>query len=280
MISGFLLYSEKGIGRDLLKRNIKYIWHIILWTSLLFLFVKEVMFIAKGDIFVPTNRQWLYFVVFNENPFGFHLWYLGAYLYVLLIMMCVDKYNLWRPLLWLTPILLLCDLILGKYSFLLLNREFPFIYVRNFLFVGVPYFMIGVWIKQNINKLITVNRLVYGAGIVFFSITSVMEKEFILHFVEKNPAREHFLSTTFLAICLFLFILSFRNLKASILSKIGETDSLYIYIFHPLFLIAMPSLMKHLPVSINDLYMWIAPFLIFILTTVFVLILRKIKVIK
>ena len=72
-------------------------------------------------------KEWIDFIVLNENPFGFHLWYLGAYLYVLLIVGFVDKYDKWNYLFMLIPILLAGDLIFGKYSLLLLNKEYPYI---------------------------------------------------------------------------------------------------------------------------------------------------------
>lgn len=164
MISGFLLYSGNGIGRERLLRNIKHIVHILLWSTILFAVVKEIPYVVHGKLFVPSMRQWLYFIVLNDNPFGFHLWYLGAYLYVLLMMTVVDRYKLWSLLYLITPVLLLGDLVLGKYSLLLLNHEFPYVYVRNFLFVGIPYFTIGVYIKQHVASLAKVNRYIYSGG--------------------------------------------------------------------------------------------------------------------
>lgn len=163
MISGFLLYSGEGIGQERLIRNIKHILHILLWSTLLFFVYKEAWSIVHGELFVPSLRQWFFFIIFNENPFAGHLWYLGAYLYVLLIMLIVDRHKLWRYMLWLTPLLLMGDLVFGKYS-LLLGREFPFVYVRNFLFVGIPYFMLGIWCKIHLDKLLMVNRCIYSGG--------------------------------------------------------------------------------------------------------------------
>ena len=164
MISGFLLYSDGGIGQQRLRRNIKHIWHIFLWSTLLFLVYKEAWSILHGGLFVPSIRQWIYFIILNENPFGFHLWYLGAYLYVLLLMLIVDKHKFLKYMLWVTPLLLLGDLVFGKYSLLLLNKEIPFVYVRNFLFVGIPYFMIGIWCKLHFEKLLNMNRHIYSGG--------------------------------------------------------------------------------------------------------------------
>lgn len=280
IISGYLMYSpDKGIGHERLKRNIKHIWHIILWSTVLFAVVKESLALFHGEIFVPSIKQQLSFVFLNENPFAGHLWYLGAYLYVLLIMMVVDRHNLWKPLLWFTPLLLLGDLVLGKYSLLLLNQEFPFFYVRNFLFVGTPYFMIGVWIKMNIDRLQTVKKYVYSGGVILFALTSIMEKS-LLVYLDAVPARDHYLSTTFMAICLFMFAISFKNVKTSILSRTGERDSLYIYVFHPLFIMILPMLIKRMPSFVDGCYQWVSPLIVFVLTITLILTLRKFKLIK
>ena len=279
MISGFLLYSGEGIGRERLIHNIKHILHILLWSTLLFFVYKEAWSIVHGELFMPSLRQWLFFVIFNENPFAGHLWYLGAYLYVLLIMLIVDKYKLWRNMLWLTPLLLIGDLVFGKYSLLLLDREFPFVYVRNFLFVGIPYFMLGIWCKTHLEKLLAINRYIYSGGAILFTFTSMMEKAFLLD-LGKSPMREHYLSTTFLAICLFMFVLSFKNVHSSKISQLGERDSLYIYVFHPLFVMTLPMFIKRMPNLMDTCYQYAAPLLVLAVTIVFTLFLRKIKFIK
>ena len=168
LISGFFLYSDEktAIGQERLVRNIKHIFHIMLWSTLLYASVKVGMSILHGESALPSMRQWFNFIVFNDNPFGFHLWYLGAYLYVLVIMLVVDKHRLWKPLMWATPLLLLGDLLFGKYSLLLLHHEYPYVYVRNFLFVGLPYFMIGVWIKAHRDKFLSVSKTVYAGEAV------------------------------------------------------------------------------------------------------------------
>lgn len=276
MISGFLLYSGQGIGQERLKRNIKHILHILLWSTLLFLVYKEIWSIAHGGLFVPSIKSWIFFVVLNENPFAGHLWYLGAYFYVLLIMLFVNKHKLWTYMLMLTPLLLLGDLVFGKYSILLLGKEFPFVYVRNFLFVGIPYFMLGIWCKMSFDKLLKINRYIYLGGVILFTFTSIMEKTFLLD-LGKSPMREHYLSTTFLAICLFMFVLSFKNVHSSKISLLGERDSLYIYVFHPLFVMTLPMIIKRMPNMIDIFYQYTAPLVVLTITIVFTVLLRKIK---
>lgn len=279
MISGFLLYSAEGIGQERLKRNIKHILHILLWSTLLFLVYKEAWSIAHGELFVPSLKECIFFFIFNDNPFAGHLWYLGAYLYVLLIMLIVDKHRLWKYMFWFTPLLLLGDLVFGKYSLLLLGKEFPFVYVRNFLFVGIPYFMIGIWCKMYFDKFLKGNRYIYLGGVILFAFTSIIEKTILLD-LGKSPMREHYLSTTFLAICLFMFVLSFMNVHSSKVSQWGERDSLYIYVFHPLFVMTLPMVIKRMPILMNTTYQCVAPFIVLVTTIVFTLCLRKIKIIK
>ena len=106
-----------------------------------------------------------------------------------------------------------------------------------------------------------------------------MEKTFLLD-LGKSPMREHYLSTTFLAICLFMFVLSFKNVHSTKISRIGERDSLYIYVFHPLFVMILPMFIKRMPDIVDVCYQYTAPLVVLTITIVFTVLLRKIKFIK
>ena len=164
MISGYLLYDGKRIGEIRLKRSIANILKITLWSTLLFAILKEIIAFHHGNLYFPNVNEWICFIVLNENPFGFHLWYLGAYLYVLFIVILVDRYDKWHFMFKAIPVLLVCDLIFGKYSLLLIGKEYPFIFVRNFLFVGLPYFALGCWLKTKQNRITSVNRYLLSGG--------------------------------------------------------------------------------------------------------------------
>lgn len=212
MISGYLLFNDGDIEISRLKRSTRNILHIIVWSTLLFACYKEAVAIHQGSVYIPSLRELFNFIVLNENPFGGHLWYLGAYLYVLLIAMIISKYKIWKYMFYAIPILLLTDLILGKYSLLFLDREFPVIYVRNFLFVGLP---------------------------------------------------------------------SFKKKEPTIYSTIGNKDSLYIYIFHPLFISIIGMIVgKIASNSIVNIYSFTAPFVVFLSTMVFIIVIRKIRLIQ
>lgn len=161
MISGYLLYKEGGIGARRIGRNLKHIAKITLWATVLFIFWKEFTSIKQGG-YVPSIREMMEWGVLNDCPFGFHLWYLYAYLYVLIIVLAIDKYKRWRWLFMSMPLLLLTDLAFGKYSLVVFNKEFPYILVRNFLFVGLPYFALGALLKINATLCITNKYIIRG----------------------------------------------------------------------------------------------------------------------
>lgn len=103
----------------------------------------------------------------------------------------------------------------------------------------------------------------------------------VLTLLQKNPVRDHYLSTTGLALSLFLLFVSNRHsAKNTLLSKIGEKDSLYIYIFHPLFLMFFEAFNRVVtqPEWLFA-YNFLAPFLVLSLTMLLIFVLRKVRLI-
>lgn len=169
------------------------------------------------------------------------------------------------------PLLLLTDLILGKYSLLTLGIELNYIYIRNFLFVGIPYFSIGVFIKKKVrynNGNICAYKYLFLGGVVLFSLTSLLER-YLLENYGINAIRDHYISTTLLSICLFLLAISFSQMRScSVWVLLGAKYSLYIYVLHPLVDYCFKYLNKMLmPHCWNQLiYLYGAPFIVLIST--------------
>lgn len=282
IISGFLIFTKnKSKLENKLKRSIIKMLHILVWSTLLFAPVKLFRAFRDDDFSFLNLKAFADFVFFNENPFGFHLWYIGAYLYTLMIVLLLLKKNGISYAYWMIPVLLLLDLCFGKYSIMLWHKEFPFILVRNFICVGLPYFLIGMLLKhwkENILQYANLQILSLG-GVVLFSLTSLIENNLLVK-IDMNAIRDHYLSSTFLAISLFLLFLSTKQPNANILSVLGEKYSLYIYIFHPLFLFSISILNKFLPLFWQDAYTYLSPLVILISTIIFCRILRIINIIK
>jgi surface polysaccharide O-acyltransferase-like enzyme len=279
IISGYLLFDKekRTIKPERLKRSIIHVIKISFWATLFFIVWKELLYITSSDgyIWIPSIKSMQKWVFLNVHPFVVHLWYLFAYLYVLLIIMLVNKYNKWKQLYFFVPLLLAPHIIL-----LLSNLNLSYIYVRNFLFTGLPFFAIGTMIKSksniNVNKNKR-NKVILITCIILFSITSILEKSFLLS-VGKPAVRELYISSIILAICLFLLALSFENKQKTWLSVIGEKESLYIYIFHPVVIHCCNIIFEKL--KLYELYRYVAPIIVLIVTMVLVKCFRRLKILK
>ena len=282
IISGYLVFSDEILKMEgHLKRSIKKILWILLWSTVLFAAIRLLFAFKHSDFSFLSWRALGKFVFLNENPFSFHLWYISAYLYTLVIVLFMVLRGRLKWIYYAVPFLLLLDLCLGKYSLVLWHREFPFIWVRNFLCVGIPYFTIGMLIKRFRSRILDYPNLHILAlgGVILFSLTSIIENR-LLVILDMNATRDHYLSSTFLAVSLFLFFLGMKQMKANFISELGEKDSLYIYIFHPLFIIFFATVNNRLPIMWQECYTWSAPLVILMSTILFNKTLRKLHIIQ
>lgn len=276
IISGYFLMGQNMDER--MERGSKRVLRIILYSSILFATVQLILHHFNLASIVPSVKEIVAFVLLNDNPWGFHLWYLSAYLYVLLICRAICKYDKWNLAYFLVPVLLVTDLLLGKYSVFFFNIEVPYELVRNFMFVGLPYFLIGTYIRRH-ERVLCLNKELLMGGAVLFLFTSLLENRLLVH-LGLNATRDHYLSTTPLAISLFLLFLNYHKNESSLLSRIGRDDSLFIYILHPVWILFFKKTNHYLPELWIDIYSYIAPLLILGLTMTLIAILRKTKIIR
>lgn len=274
-------------------RQIKKIFKLVVEANIIYLIWKSFYYavVHNSDYFQDTFtlKNFLKFILLNESPFNGHLWYLSAILYVLIIVRIVNKLNCNKLLYLLIPVLLLCDLIFGKYSIVIWGREFPYILVRNFLFVGIPYFCIGQLIRNSFGK--SISKRMSAWMVLLFSLTSLLE-HFILVNTNMNATRDHYISTTFLAVAVFIFTLKFNSHQinedivpkkiwekqniTSLLGVIGCKYSTWLYVLHPIFITGIRTMMNE--IGVYEIYKFVAPIIVYITTIMFLVILNKIKV--
>ena len=122
-------------------------------------------------------------------------------------------------------------------------------------------------------------------------LTSLLE-HFILVSIDMNATRDHYISTTFLAMVVFIFTLKCNNYQnnenithkmigggknvTGVLSVIGCKYSTWIYILHPIFIIFMKKLTNK--IGIYEIYKFIAPVFVYTITILFLVIWHKIKI--
>ena len=276
MITGYF-YSDT-IARHKEKRQIKKILYLVVEANVLFFIWNIALNVLRRENIVAyirsifTGKNIIEFLALNESPLAGHLWYLGAILYVLAIVLLVDKLDCRKLLYYLTPVLLIVDLMLGKYSLLIFHREFPYILVRNFLCVGIPYFCIGNLIREK-RYSEKWNKKVLQILIIAFAITTLAER-FALVNAGLNATRDHYISTMFLAICLFVYTLK-SNWHNKELTVIGRKYSTWLYIIHPIFITVFSIVTGKL--GIKSIYRCVAPIVVYCATLVFLIILQKVK---
>ena len=279
MITGF--FFSKQTDNSKINKQIFKLFKLCIVSNIFYIIFQIILFYIDGkeqEILFKSilNKESIKnLLIYNESPVYFHLWYLNALLYVLIIMKFVHQYNMMKYMYFLTPFLLIIDLIYGKYSLLLLHREIPYIQIRNFLFVGIPYFCIGKFINENVyTKIKEKNNVKYIFFIIIFIITTIFERRILISF-NISATREHYISSTFLAIVLFIYFLIYKReskLK-SFIARIGRDYSTLIYIIHPVIIEILDRLMCN-----NSIYNKLYPIIIFIITCLICMLYKKINV--
>lgn len=263
MISGYFTYGKKDIKYTIHKR----ITQLLTIFAIIFLFYFSLSLIANGrDSLEHLSILFSYkFILLNSVPCSMHLWYIVAYIYVLLIILLVDRFNLYKWLFFITPILLLTALTIGKYSEIILGHSFPANYTRNFLFTGLPFFTLGMLIKKA--KQLP-NIYVIGVLCIVFYIVGIIE---VLNV--KNLG-DYYASTIFLSLSIFILFINIKQGKDNIFSRIGRKDSLYIYLLHFIIAASITQLCKTF-----SYLQFFSTSLTLVLTLVLIYILRQLKII-
>ena len=264
MISGYFTYGKSNLNNVIRKRIIGQL-KILGWGMALYFIISV---ITNGTTTIDKMHHFLTpsFFLFNTVPYAGHLWYIIAYIYVLVFMLIVEKYNLYTPLFITTPFLLLGTLVTGTYSGILLNNSLPFHFSRNFFFTGIPFFTLGMIIKHY-KQTPTIPFLTIAT--IAFYIIGLVEVSFIGVF-----AGDCYFSTIFLSVFIFLLFINIKQPNDTVFSRLGREDSLYIYVLH--FFIA--DIVRKYTTTFPSLQ-YISTPLVLCLTLLLIILLRKTKII-
>ena len=271
MITGYfynqIIMSEKQI------KQLKKITKMIIFSNILYLFINICACLFNGKSIAEfllsdlSLKNIIKILLFNLTPFssGYisasHLWYLSALLYVLLVALVLQRFNLFSIAYWCIPALLVGAIFLNNNDVFLMGNNRYFLY-RNFIFFGIPFFLIGHYINR------------YGLRLrrrttVFLSclylITVIFENQGLI-LLGLNGNREIYLGTPFAAVSVFLLFLTcykdkpLRN-SEKFLSVIGLKYSSGIYIIHRFVGFITDKFVNNL--SIVHVYGYIRPIAVF-----------------
>ncbi len=233
IITGYFLPSM--IKSDHLSSHIAKILKIILGSLLFYLFMYCVDAYLHGDFWGQLSQVILWdrlgwqflFAKFPFNVGAEHLWYLMAILYIMCFMQLFTKKYSIKKLYLLIPILFLIGYLIS--SFVL--EDCMRYYYHNYLFIGMPYVLLGSFIREHAMGQRLTNRQL-GGLIALFAVLYIAEIG--LYVFTGLPAhREHYLGIIPLVSCILIW--SAKNPQfgsRSFLTTIGKEYSICIYVVH------------------------------------------------
>lgn len=270
-ISGFFVFGAKRSC----SRITRIVQIFTLSASLYLLKTEAFSLLTTHSLWIPSWHAITNFVFFNDVAFSIHLWYLPAYIYVLVMAFFIDKYNLWTASFYaIIPLLLIGVFI--KYSIADTCPE-EIEYYRNAYFCGLPYFLVGGLVKTTPPNQLNIKKLKIG---LMVAIVALFAARYLVvgHSILVMAVRE--MDLLLLATTIFLLATICVQHKDNLLSQLGRLYSLYIYIFHVLIMSICEMIATKLPSTLSEIYMYINPICVFLLSIALTYVLGKLKIIK
>ena len=203
---------------------------ILTLQSIFFYFALDISIIAFTDNWQQLTERyskvviWALLLFDNQFQEAGHLWYIIALIYVLGILSFFEKIKRVYLLIYASPLLLLFNY--------LLSWQPNYLLYRNFLFTGLPYVCIGIFLSSKAANISSLHKKFLYVTVVCLVIMLFTEWSIYLFF-DFNTERNHYLMTSFVTISLFICAIrnpSFGN--NTVIAKIGLRYSTYIYIYH------------------------------------------------
>lgn len=233
VITGY--YYPMMVEKGNLWRHIRKLLVMVLCASALY-GVVELQHQIRHDTLVEwiTNnirfKHIVSMVVFDNDMFGFHLWYFYAVLYDLVIFYFADKWKLTKWLRYAALFLL--------FLFLVANFTPWYHRSRNFLFMGLPCMMIGKCIREGKDQAFSfLSKQNYLWIYTFVSLLMIVGEMWLLSCMhsemDDKGIRNMFVFTLPLLLPYFYWALRHPGFgEGSLCASIGRKYSAYIYIFH------------------------------------------------
>lgn len=200
MITGYYLpvMSDEKFRKYLIKVTCLTVFSTLFYTLISYVQSQTGSHVST-DWFAQTfsMKRILIWVLFNAPVAGFHLWYFYALLYVLVIIYITRKMKKMYILYMLIPFLFLGDYLLSFFG--------RIVYYRNFLFLGLPYVLLGCLFRIYENRILDIfqksRTLILWFVILCISLCVEMLVYKLAGFM---VVRDHYLFTLPMAACAFI----------------------------------------------------------------------------
>lgn len=236
MVSGFFCcYENPAVVPSKMKRKIKHILFLMLGAMLLYILFYSAKAIHGGTFGsyvsgLVSPRSILAFIGLNQTYAAEFLWFLPALLYAYGIFFGFEKLGITKKTAILVPLLSVSGVLFRELKEILPNApeilDRAYLY-RNFLFVGLPFLLMGYFIRVHQEKL---TEKLSDASLILMMLIGFGESIAVdlLH-TQKSV----YLGTILAVFALFVLIVKKEdNVHVPHLASLGADYSLYIYIFH------------------------------------------------
>ena len=218
------------------------------------------------------KERWIEFVFFGCPSYAKPLWYIVAMVEALWIVPLAERFVPRERSYPLIPVLLLINLLLGSYSGLVFPGELSVVASRNFLFTGLPYFLLGDMLRHYEDRIRLSSWWLVGI-LLLSQLCCRLEIDF-LHSM-KLEVKDMYIGTAFSATAMVLLALRVKGERAEKLlalpACLGRRYSLGVYLCHGPLLSYVPHIFKgffqHYQL-LYALYKSYSPLIVLLLSTV------------
>ncbi len=203
---------------------------------------------------------------------GGALWYLFALGYVYLIYGFAAKTRKISYLIRAGALLMILQYVFGMYSFVF-GMPTAAIRTRNFLMTGLPFFGLGIWLRQTLKSK---PQILKHSGFIKVMLIcslflSVVEKYILVKYIGLEISSDIYLSTLFLAAVLFVYALAkeetrLRPSPVTNLAAAGRKYSTGVYLVHTIVLCSIDQLLYRLGVPPGNMIYKLFPVVIFLVS--------------
>lgn len=201
------------------------------------------------------------YLLFNQtSPDSNHLWYLIALIYVLiLVRLFNDKLSIKCKII-IMSLCFLLSLVLGVYSSIFFGHALPEKYTMNFLFTGLPFFLLGELLSnvyERKNRWMRNQRFLLACSLI--SLLLMIFEWKIVHSRYPDGPQNIYVFTIISSVTVFLYFMSCKG--NCILGLIGKDHSSTIYVVH--MMVYMTISIATNVLGVNYLFSVIAPIIVF-----------------
>lgn len=273
LVSGFF---SCDLPLSKIRKRMKHILVLILISVVSYTLFQVVIRMSATDIAAYfqqylTFKTIIRFFVFNGSVCSGHLWYLYAILYVYAILYLTILLKIDKKIVYVISFSLLgLNLLLGE-GLSIFGIAIPTMLIRNFALTGVPFFALGMFAKENENKLRDIPNYIS----VIFAAIGILETVFSRYFW---GSKEFYLGSLFILFAIVILFIKNQNVQYPKFFVYVAGCSTYIYIFHIMLSTFMKKLydicfMNGTPAVLEIIH----PILVCVISTVFAFLLVQIQ---